>query len=309
MKKHLKILTAVFTAAVITAGCGGSEKGEAETPQAEENVGEESAEDEKHSSAGEETERDDSDIVSEENNAESAFDMFFDCYADTELSESCTKVKNVEIIMYPETDNPFEIESMTYIQKEKNGDDYNAYIETDDTVNGESNQSEAVYSDGYLYYEYEGEKYKEAYEDWDALRVITDGYYFKLYDYTVNNVHVTNYSDGYKKIEFGFDLQNLSEAPDEQIFEILSATASTYKNLSFNEASFEGYVSPEGYVTSYIMYYDGQVAAGTEKTDLYTFKYTTAVNYSDINNTTVDVPENTDEYTLVEVEEEEETGY
>ncbi len=252
-------------------------------------------------------ERDESEIVSEEEGGQADFEGFFDCYADTELADSSVKDKKVEIVMYAETDSPFSINSETHIEKEKNGEDYNAYIITNDVVEEEASKSEATYADGYLYYEYDGGLYKQEYETYDDVRTIVDGYYFKLYEYTVNSIHITNYADGYKKVEFGFDLQNLSEAPDEEIFEILAATATTYKNLSFNEASFVGYISPEGYVSSYVMYYDGQVAAGRDGTNIYTFKYKTSVNYSGFNETEVEVPENPQDYTLIIVDEEEGT--
>lgn len=302
MKRFLALFlisTFIFT------GCNseGEAEGEAsEAGEASENSDGEASE--KDITAGHEGE-----VSSEEDSAEEAYNLFFDCYNATELADSVTKEKEVEFVLFPDTDDSYDMDFITYIAKARNGDEYDANIILNDTVDGESSQWVSAYSEGFLYYEYEGGLYKEEFENWDEVRKAYDGYYFDLVDYTVNNVHVTNYKDGYKKIEFGFNLQNLAEAPDEFIFEILSTTASTYKNLSFNDASFEGYISPEGYVTSYVMYYDGQVAPG-DGTDQYTFKYRTTAVFSDINETTVSVPDNPEDYILVEVPEEEtEEGY
>ncbi|MCD8158074.1 MAG: hypothetical protein LUD77_04050 [Clostridiales bacterium] len=319
----MKRFLAVFTVSVfMLSGCGGSEggnetAGENETAETEETADEnepaetepEESEGSKSKSGTEEPEvGHDGEIASENDMAEDAFDYFFKCYSKTETADNVTKSKRVEMVMFEDSDDPYSIDSETYIEKAKNGDDYDAYMETSDVVDEQTNESVSTYTDGFLYYEYDGGLYKQEYESYDEIRKIVDGYYFQLYDYTVNNVLVTNYIDGYKKIEFGFDLKNLSEAPDEFIFEILSATASTYKNLSFNDASFEGYVSPEGYVTSYVMYYDGQVKPG-DGTDVYPFKYRTTVSYFDINNTKVETPDNPEDYTLIIVDEDEEEQY
>lgn len=248
-------------------------------------------------------EKDDGDVVSEEDD-NTAFDRFFECYSNSELADSVTKDKQVDIVMYEETDHPYVINSKTHICKAKDGDSYKASFILDDVVADTSSLMEGSYADGVLYYGLDDGLFKQNYE-WNDVRYIIDGNYFKLYEYTVSQVHITNYDDGSQKLTFTFNLQNLAEAPDEEIFEILSTTGTTYKNLSFNDASFEGYIDPDGYVTGYKMYYDGQVFAAS---DVFTFKYTTVVQYSDINSTEVETPDNPDDYELVEVPEEEETN-
>lgn len=288
MKRFLTLALGLSLAMGILSGCGKtSEDGESGT---DEIVLEEKSED---------------DIVSEEEDA-TAFDRFFDCYADTELAESITKDKHVVMNMFAETDHPYVIDSNTHIAKVKDGegDNYKANFVLDDTVAGNSSLMEASYADGFLYYALEDKLYKQSYE-WSDVKYMIDGYYFKLYEYTVSEIHTTNYKDGSQKLEFTFNLQNLAEAPDEEIFEILSVTGTTYKNLAFNEASFVGYIDADGYVTGYEMYYDGQVYADS---DVFTFKYTTTVQYSDINKTEIEIPDNPDDYELVETEAEEETN-
>lgn len=249
-------------------------------------------------------EKSDDDIIMEEDNM-SAFQAFFDSYAKSELAESVTKDKHVEIVMYEETDHPYIIDSRTHIQKEKDGDTFKASFSLDDAVGENTNKMDGSFEDGFLYYSIDDVLYKEVHE-WDDVRYMIDGYYFNLYEYTVSQAHTSYYSDGSCRVDFTFNLQNLAEAPDEEIFEMLSATGTTYKNLAFNDASFVGYIDADGYVTGYRMYYDGQVFAAS---DVFTFKYTTTVTFTDINKTTAEIPGNKDDYELVEEEEEESTEY
>lgn len=233
------------------------------------------------------------------------YDLFFDAYKKTENADSFTKEKDVEIVMFEETDHPYNINTKTYLEREKNGDEYNMFFSLDDEVDGNTNKMEGFYSDGYVYYDADENHLKQK-TSWKDIKYNIDGYAFKLYDYTVSHVDITTYSDGIKKVVFTFNLQNLAEAPDEEIFEILAMTGTTYKNLSFNEATFEAYITEDGYVASYNMYYDGQVTVQKDAnaTDIFTFKYRTIAGYDEINNSSVVLPDNIDEYELYEPETE-----
>lgn len=225
------------------------------------------------------------------------FNDFFTAYNLTETADSLTKDKTMEMDMFEETESPFDIVSNTHIEKEKKGDEYNAAFELNDVYSDQETNIYGFYTDDMLYYDTDNGSYKQD-STWQDVKYMIDGYNFKLYEYTVSEVNVTNYNDGAKKMEFSFDLSKLSEAPDEQIFAIISNTGTTYKNLSFNEADFEAYVTSDGYVESYMMYYDGQVVAGSTP---FTFKYRTTVDYSDINNTKPTYPEERDKYEYTEV--------
>ncbi|MCD7777262.1 MAG: hypothetical protein LUH47_01995 [Clostridiales bacterium] len=210
----MKRFLAVFTVSVfMLSGCGSSEggnetAGENETAETEETADEnESAETEpeendgsKSKSGTEEPEvGHDGEIASENDMAEDAFDYFFECYSKTETADSVTKSKRVEMVMFEDSDDPYSIDSETYIEKAKNGDDYDAYMETSDVVDEQTNESVSTYTDGFLYYEYDGGLYKQEYESYDEIRKIVDGYYFQLYDYTVNNVTLQTILTAIKK--------------------------------------------------------------------------------------------------------------
>lgn len=226
------------------------------------------------------------------------FDTFFSAYEQTEAADSLTKDKTIELNMFEDTDSPYEVTSKTHCEQMKNGDEYDCKYEMDDTVNGEEIKDSGFYTGGKMYYDSNDGSY-EMDSTWNEAKYTIDGDTFELYDYTVSGANCTEYDDGSMKITFDFDLAKLVEAPDEEIFEILAASGTSYQKLSFNEATFEAYIDSDGYVESYVMYYDGQVNAGSEPL---TFKYKTTVGYSDVNKTVFELPEDRENYEHVEPE-------
>ncbi len=229
------------------------------------------------------------------------FTYFFNSYTKTELAESLTKDMNVNMSLSGDQFDPYDIITTSNTQCVNNNNDYSAHFTTSDLVDGEEIKSESYYGNGYAYFTSEGKKYKQSIS-WDNAKSSIQGSAFKLVAYTVKDATVTDNSDGSKTVALTFDLGKLIEAPDEQIFNLLQMSDVSYQQLRFNDATFVGTVSPEGYVIDYIMYYNGYIITPNGNLN---FDYTTTVTYSDINNTKVTLPDDRDTYEeLAPVEDE-----
>ncbi len=265
-----KFMLAAAIAAITLSGCGKTAENGAATTEA--------------SKSSQVTDKNNVAEISSDN----GFEYFFSAYSKSELADSASKELDVELDLSGDNIEPYKISTSSRTEREKKNDSYMAHFTISDVVDGEKINDESYYDGKYAYFS----NYKQLIS-WDDARNAIEGFPLHLIDYTVSNVIVSENDDGGTHVAFEFDLAKLIEAPDEEIFNLLQIGKVSYKQLRFNDASFEGDVSPDGYVTDYVIYYNGYVITANGNIN---FDYTTTAHYTDINKTSVKLPDDLDSY-------------
>lgn len=220
-------------------------------------------------------------------------DMFTAGLEAIDSSESVTISTDVKLAMSG-TDLPIESSNQTLIKRVVNGEGYDANVDLTNNYGTETSQISASYTDGFLYFESEGEYLKEA-MTYDDLMSIVNSYSMSFKPETMSNVSVTEGENNTTVYNVEFDMDAMSTMMQDNL-ESFGSVFANDENMDLEDCSIEATFDKDSQLLGYNFNLNAKYTNGEETNP---FEYTTVAEFSDINNTEVTLPEDLSIYTDV----------
>lgn len=224
-----------------------------------------------------------------------AYTLYTQANEKIESAESYSLLKNTTITINAQDEQVSSSNSIDVKKVVKDKDNSDLIINLTSAMNGETyNQVNGTYTDGYMYFTANDQKYKEALSYNDVFTQM-DIQSYTLEKDVISESTVTDDADGGKSLSFVFDNAAMTSAVDKNIESLKQALGASEENLEISAASLNAVTYKNGDLKSFEFNLTATLNGDTQVP----FEYNVTADYTDIGSTTIEIPNDLDTYTDV----------